>query len=57
MGFVTGHNAYSVEHGETGAGRSPNAIFAWVDNYCATSPLDNLMTAASRLVEALKLGD
>lgn len=57
MGFVTGHNFYNESASMTGYGVSPDALFAWVDNYCAANPLENIITAAAELVKALKAQD
>ena len=59
MGYVTGHNMRADDEGggTAGLGMSPEALFAWIDNYCADNPLDHIMTAARRLVrepEALR---
>jgi hypothetical protein len=29
-------------------GTDINGLFAWIDNYCATHPIDNIATATSR---------
>jgi hypothetical protein len=55
LGFVTAASQYhvtgrpeNIAHGLTGSG-----VDHWVDNYCATHPLDNIDTAASALVREL----
>lgn len=39
----------------TSASIDNGGLFAWMDNYCAKHPLDNIAAAASHLVESLKL--
>ena len=49
LGFVSGTSYEGTVLSETDG----NAITAWVDNYCAQHPLDNVATAAGRLVDVL----
>jgi hypothetical protein len=53
LGYVTGVNAnlLSVDQDVSG-GATPNALFTWVDNYCAAHPLDSLARAAGALLDS-----
>jgi hypothetical protein len=54
LGYVTSVNAnlLSVNQDVT-AGAAPDALFSWIDNYCAAHPLDSLARAASALLDSL----
>ena len=54
LGYVTSVNAnlLSVNQDVTG-GAEPDALFSWIDNYCAAHPLDSLARAASAMIDAL----
>jgi hypothetical protein len=53
LGYVTSVNAnlLSVNQDVT-AGATPDALFSWIDNYCAAHPLDSLARAASALLDS-----
>lgn len=51
-GFMTGINA-TQRLGNVTASTDMPAMVAWIDNYCAANPLDNVATAAQRLVAEL----
>jgi hypothetical protein len=53
LGYVTSVNAnlLSVNQDVT-AGAAPDALFSWIDNYCAAHPLDSLARAASALLDS-----
>lgn len=54
MGFVTAYNMFAWQ-GENVSGTSDNTgLLAWIDNYCASHPLDNLAHASAALVEELR---
>jgi hypothetical protein len=54
LGYVTSVNAnlLSVNRDVTGDA-APDALFTWIDNYCAAHPLDSLARAASAMLDAL----
>jgi hypothetical protein len=54
LGYVTSVNAnlLSVNQDVT-AGATPDALFSWIDNYCAAHPLDSLARAASAMLDSL----
>jgi hypothetical protein len=54
LGYVTSVNAnlLSVDQDVT-RGSSPEALFTWIDNYCAAHPLDTLARAASAMLDSL----
>ena len=54
LGYVTSVNAnlLSVNQDVTG-GAQPDAVFTWIDNYCAAHPLDSLARAASAMLDSL----
>ena len=53
LGFVSGSNIYA-EHPELlPAPIDARAIYAWIDNYCRSNPLDNLYDASFALVKDL----
>jgi hypothetical protein len=52
LGYVTSVNAnlLSVNQDVT-AGATPDALFSWIDNYCAAHPLDSLSRASGALLD------
>lgn len=56
LGWVSAYNFYQLQldGADISKGTDANGLFAWVDNFCAAHPLDQLATAAIRLVEALQ---
>jgi hypothetical protein len=52
MGFISSYNHYM--EAEIFGDSDFNAIAGWIDNYCASNPLDTVYIGAVRLVEALK---
>jgi len=54
LGYITSINAnlLSVSRDVTG-GVEPDALYSWIDNYCATHPLDSVARAASAMVDAM----
>ena len=54
LGYVTSVNAnlLSVNQDVTG-GAAPDALYSWIDNYCATHPLDSLARAAGAMIDAM----
>ena|SRR5665213_1454934 len=55
-GFVTSVNQFSPHSNNANiqGGTDDTALVAWVTSYCGTHPLDPLVTAAARLVLALR---
>jgi hypothetical protein len=53
LGYVTSVNAnlLSVNQDVTG-GAVPDALFSWIDNYCAAHPLDSLARAAGAMLDS-----
>lgn len=51
-GFITGMNA-SLRFGDITQGRDFPGMSAWVDNYCAGHPLENVLGASENLVVEL----
>ena len=54
LGYVTSVNAnlLSVNQDVT-AGAAPDALFSWIDNYCAAHPLDSLARASGAMLDSL----
>jgi hypothetical protein len=52
-GFISAFNIYKSETGNVTAGTDMDGVYAWIDNYCAAHPLDNVVTAALALVQEL----
>ena len=54
LGYITSVNAnlLSVSQDVT-AGAGADALFTWIDNYCAAHPLDSLARAASAMLDSL----
>ena len=53
LGFFSAYNVYSPE-GEAVEPPDGKALVAWIDNYCATHPLDFISAAAHKLVDELR---
>ena|SRR5277367_1987151 len=55
LGYVTSVNANVLTVGQdVTKGTSPDALFSWVDDYCAAHPLDSVARATGNLVESLR---
>ena len=54
LGYLTAYNAYVAKNGNVQGGADANAIGAWLDNYCAAHPLDDIDTATRALISDLK---
>lgn len=53
LGYVTGVNAnFLTSSPDVTQGASPDALFSWIDNYCAAHPLDSLARATSALLDS-----
>jgi hypothetical protein len=53
IGYVNGVNAYNNDGRDFLLATDPNAIVAWVDNYCRSNPLEHIFDAAHALVDEL----
>jgi hypothetical protein len=53
LGYLTSVNAnlLTSSHDVT-AGADPEALFSWIDNYCASHPFDSVARAASALLDS-----
>lgn len=55
LGFVSSFNDYSwSESPNVAQGTDANGIFAFVDSYCMAHPLDDVATAAGKLIDELQ---
>ena len=55
LGYVTSVNANVLTvNQDVAKGDSPNALFSWIDDYCAAHPLDSIARAAGSLVDSLR---
>jgi hypothetical protein len=55
LGYVTSVNANLLTVSQDVAdGTSPDGLFTWIDNYCASHPLDSVARAAGSLVDSLR---
>lgn len=53
LGYVTSVNAnFLTSSSDVTQGADPEALFSWIDNYCAAHPLDSLARAASALLDS-----
>ena len=54
LGYITSVNANLLTSGEdvTG-GANADALFSWIDGYCAAHPLDSIARAASALLDSM----
>lgn len=53
LGYVTSVNAnFLTSSPDVTQGANPDALFSWIDNYCAAHPLDSLARAASALLDS-----
>jgi hypothetical protein len=53
QGYITAYNATVLKSGQLTGGTDNEGLWAWIDGYCATHPLDDLSTATYALVEEL----
>ena len=55
LGYVTSVNANVLTvNQDVAGGSSSDALFSWIDDYCAAHPLDSLARAAGSLVDSLR---
>lgn len=53
LGYVTSVNANFLNSSpDVTQGANPDALFSWIDSYCAAHPLDSLARAASALLDS-----
>ena len=53
LGFVSAYNAYVAKDGRVQGDADPDALTAWLDNYCISHPLDDIDTATRVLITEL----
>jgi len=54
LGYVTSVNANILTITQDIAdGTDADGLYSWIDNYCATHPLDSIARAAANLIEVL----
>jgi hypothetical protein len=53
-GFISAFNYYVRQSGDVATGIDTNGIFAGIDTYCASHPLDSVAVATFALIEELK---
>ena len=54
MGFLSGYNAYATTRDtDIAEGMSAPDIFKWLDNYCASHPLDLIGRGVDALIHEL----
>ena len=54
LGFVSGLNRFGDGNGDIAPGVRPEGLLAWVDQYCASHPLDSVTVAGLALAKELK---
>jgi hypothetical protein len=55
LGYITSVNANVLTiNKDVASGKSPDALFSWIDDYCAAHPLDSLARATSGLLDFLR---
>jgi hypothetical protein len=55
LGYISSFNGYALSvDDDVSSGVDANGLISWVDNYCATHPLDTVSTAAFSLVMELR---
>jgi hypothetical protein len=55
LGYITSVNANVLTSSQDVAdGTTPDALFAWIDTYCSSHPLDSLARATGSLLESLR---
>ena len=54
LGFVSAYNRYVPDVSSIAKGTDAQGIWAWVDNYCAANPINDIDDAAGALVTFLK---
>jgi hypothetical protein len=53
LGYISSVNANLLTSSpDVTAGASPDALFSWIDNYCAAHPLDSVARAARTLLDS-----
>jgi hypothetical protein len=55
LGYITSVNANVLTvASDVADGMAPDALFSWIDNYCASHPLDSVARATGSLLESLR---
>ncbi len=53
LGYVTSVNAiFLTSSPDVTQGANPDALFSWIDNYCAAHPFDSLARATAALLDS-----
>ena len=56
LGYLTAYNAWSENApADVSKGTDVAGLFAWIDNYCASNPIDDIATASAHLVKTLSV--
>jgi hypothetical protein len=53
LAFISAHNPYEGVTPDVMKGIDANGVFAWMDNFCAAHPLDQIATATMALITEL----
>jgi hypothetical protein len=54
LGYITSVNANLLTSGrDVTGGANADALFSWIDSYCATHPLDSIARAAGALLDSM----
>jgi hypothetical protein len=53
-GFVSGLNATNLHGVDLLASKPGEGMYAWIDNYCRSKPLDSILDASLSLVKELR---
>jgi hypothetical protein len=55
LGYITSVNANVLTTSQdVSGGDTPDALYSWIDGYCAAHPLDSLARATGSLLESLR---
>lgn len=58
LGYITSVNANVLTvRQDVAEGSTPDALFSWIDSYCATHPLDSIARATGNLLDSLRAKD
>jgi hypothetical protein len=55
LGYVTSFNEHLSATKNIAAGTNADGLFAWIDNYCRTNPLNSVAQATRVLIDTLRL--
>jgi hypothetical protein len=54
LGFISAYDMYVSTTGHVNAGTDARGLLGWIDNYCSAHPLEQINTAAVRLIDELR---